>query len=60
MENQKKIDNTKVQALEKAISNSNISGSTVIDVLEKFGYKTLQDILVVDYMKVCNAFKEVK
>ena len=60
IENQKTIDNTKVQALEKAISNANISGSTVLDVLAKFGYKTLQDILVVDYMKVCNAFKEVK
>lgn len=56
MENQKKIDNTKVQALEKAITNKNISDNIVTRVLSNFGYKTLQDILVVDYKKVCDEF----
>lgn len=57
MENQKKIDKTKVQALEKAISNYKIPGLTVIEVLEKFGYKSISDILVVDYKNVCDALK---
>ena len=57
MENQKKIDKTKVQALEKAISNYKIPGLAVIEVLEKFGYKSISDILVVDYKNVCDALK---
>jgi hypothetical protein len=60
MVNQKKIDDIKVKALEKAISNSNMSNDKVTEVLSKFNYKSISDILVVDYMKVCNAFKEVK
>ena len=60
LENQKKISNTHVQALEKAINNANISSDIVNEVLGKFGYKSISDILVADYMKVCNAFKEAK
>lgn len=58
VENQKKIDNTKVQALEKAISNKNISNDKVAEVLSKFGYKSISDIIVSDYMKVCNEFSK--
>lgn len=60
IENQKKIDNIKVQALEKAISNANISTEVVSEILSKFNYKSISDILVADYMKVCQAFKEAK
>lgn len=60
MENQKKIDAIKVNALERAITNNNISGDKVTEVLEKFGYKSISDISVGDYMKVVNCFKENK
>jgi len=55
-----KISQTKVQALEKAISNNNISNDKVNEVLNKFGYKSISDILIKDYMNVVNAFKEAK
>lgn len=54
MENQKKIDKTKVQALEKAISNRNLPDSIVSAVLGKYYYKSISDILVVDYKKICD------
>ena len=54
LENQKKIDSIKVQALEKAISNRNIPDDKVTEVLGKFGYKSILDILVADYKKVCD------
>ena len=61
IENQKKITTLHIQALEKAIANRNISNDKVIEVLEKFGYKSISDILQVDYKKVCDEFtKEIK
>ena len=59
MENQKKIDATKVQAIEKAIKDRGITAEQVNEVLTMFGYKEIKDILVCDYIKVCNEFKEV-
>ena len=59
MENQKKIDATKLLALEKALDTYKIPNETVAEVLEQFGYKKASDILVCDYMKICNEFKEV-
>ncbi len=47
-----KISATKVQALEKAISDRNISNDKVIEVLKKFNYKSISDILVVDAKKI--------
>lgn len=47
-----KISNTKVQALEKAINDRNISNDKVNEVLKKFGYKSVSDILVADGKKV--------
>lgn len=60
MENQKKISNTHVQALEKAISNNNISANIVTTTLEKYGYKAISDIMMVDYMKICNELRGAK
>ena len=58
---EKKIDTTKVQALEKSISNNNISGVRVIEILNKFGYKSIPEILVTDFKKVCDELqKEIK
>lgn len=60
MEQQKKIDNIKITALEKAIENANIPGNKVTEILAKFNYKRIADIQVIDYMNVVNAFKEAK
>lgn len=54
------IDKSKVNALQKAISNNNISTETINNVLTKFGYSELEDITVADYMNVVNALKEAK
>lgn len=54
----KKIDKTKVQGLEKAIMAKNLPSDIVVNTLAKFGYKSLADITVGDYMNVVNAFKE--
>ena len=54
------IDNVKVQALEKAISNKNISSDIVDTILKKFGYKSISDITIADYKKVCDELKEAK
>lgn len=59
-EEPKKIDTTKVQALEKAISNKNISSDIVDTILKKFGYKSISDITIADYKKVCDELKEAK
>ena len=58
IENQKKIDSTKIQALERAISNRNISSDKVTEVLEKFNYKSISDILVIDYKRVCDELQK--
>ena len=57
-EEPKKIDTTKAQALEKAISNKNIPNDKVVAVLNKCGYKSISDILVGDYKRVCDAISE--
>lgn len=41
-----KISTTKVQSLEKAIKDRNISADKVNDTLKKFNYKSLQDITI--------------
>ena len=56
IENQKKIDATKLQALQKAIENKGVSEDTVNKVLLNFNYKKLEDIMLVDYLKICNTF----
>ena len=57
---QKTIDQNKMEAIDKAIKKYGISDETVDEILEKFGYKGINEILVVDYQKICNEFKEAK
>lgn len=56
--NQEVINNTKAQALEKSISNKNISADKVNAVLSKFGYKAISDISIADYKKVCDELQK--
>lgn len=51
---EKKIDATKVKALEKAIENRGIKTEAVNDVLTRYGYEKIADISVGDYIKVCD------
>ena len=46
VEYESKISTTKVQALEKAISDRKIPNNKVNEVLKKFGYKALSDITI--------------
>ena len=46
VEYESKISATKVQALEKAISDRKIPNNKVNEVLKKFGYKALSDITI--------------
>lgn len=55
IENQKKIDATKVQALQRVIDNCNIPATTVNAILNKYNYKKLDDIMICDFTKVWNA-----
>jgi hypothetical protein len=59
-----KIDKTKVQALQKSISNNGISEEAVKEVLKQFKYESIEDIEVVDYMPIISELqkqiKEVK
>ena len=54
------IDNTKVEALKKAIKSYKISDAIVSIVLAGFNYAKLEDIKVKDYMLICNALSEKK
>lgn len=54
------IDETKINALKKAIKNYKISDSIVGIVLASFNYKKIEDIRVKDYMPVCNALSSKK
>lgn len=58
IENQKKIDNAKIQAIKKAVENRNIPDNVVNNVLDQFGYSRIEDILIVDYKKICDAFAD--
>ena len=55
-----KIDDTKVEALKKAIKNYKISDSIVGIVLASFNYSKIEDIKIKDYMLVCNALSTKK
>lgn len=55
-----KIDTNKVIALKKAVENAGIGDTKVKNILAEFGYKQIEDIKIVDYMNVVNAFKEAK
>ena len=49
------INETKIEALKKAIKNHKIADSTVSLVLAGFDYAKIEDIKIKDYMPICNA-----
>lgn len=60
IQGQNKIDELKVASLERAISNYGITPTQVDAVLNKFGYKDLNEIQVINYMKVCKELEKLK
>ena len=54
------IDETKVNALKKAIKSYKISDAIVSIVLASFNYAKIEDIKTKDYMLICNALSEKK
>ena len=55
-----KITKTKVQALEQAIQNANITKTQVDNVINYFNYNKLEEIQNKDYMEICNRLKALK
>lgn len=59
-EDDKKIDKKMVEALNKAIENSNISDDVVELVLSGYGYSSTNEIKIKDYMSIVQDFKSKK
>ena len=59
-EKENKIDETKVNALNKAIKNYKISDAIVSIVLAGFNYAKIEDIKIKDYKMICDALAEKK
>lgn len=55
-----RITKTKVQALEQAIQNANITKTQVDNVINYFNYNKLEEIQNKDYMEICNRLKALK
>lgn len=55
-----KIDERKNKALVSSIENAGIKDEKVMEILKQFGYENTKDILLKDYMKIVNKFKELK
>lgn len=54
------IDETKVNAIKKAIKNYKISDAIVSIVLAGFNYAKIEDIKIKDYKPICDAFADKK
>lgn len=59
-EKEDRIDETKVNALNKAIKNYKISDAIVSIVLAGFNYAKIEDIKIKDYKMICDALAEKK
>lgn len=54
------ITQVKVQALEKAIENANITKLQMDNIINYFNYNKLEEIQNKDYMEICNRLKALK
>lgn len=55
-----RITKTKVDALEKAIENANITKLQVDNIINYFNYNQLEEIQNKDYKEICNRLKALK
>ena len=58
LENQSKIDEIKIKALNQVVEKKGLEQTKVYSIIGKFGYKAIADIMNVDYMNIYNAIKE--
>lgn len=54
-----KINETKLNALNKAIENNKISDEEVLEVLNKYSYTSTSEIKIKDYMNIINDFQKI-
>lgn len=57
--NQNKITKTQAEAMAKSIVNNNIAQDQVELILEDYGYKKIEDIMVCDYSKIVKEFQSL-
>ena len=60
IDDEKVIDKTKVQALNKSIENAGIKDEVVELILSQYGYTSTSEIKIKDYMNIVNDFKKRK
>lgn len=53
----KNIDKSKIEALNMSIQKNNISQNVVDLIISQYGYKTIDEIKIKDYMNIINDFK---
>lgn len=54
------IDNTKIEALNKALDNSKLDDDKVHDIFKKYNYERVEDIKQCDYMAIVRELKAIK
>ena len=60
-EGEKKISKTQAEALQTAIQNAMLDiNGTDKDILQKYGYKEVEEIKIKDYSSIINEFKKIK
>lgn len=60
IDDEKVIDKTKVQALNKSIENAGIKDEIVELILSQYGYTSTSEIKIKDYMQIISDFKSRK
>ena len=60
IDDDKVIDKSQVQALNKSIENANIKDDVVELILGQYGYSSTSEIKIKDYMNIVNDFKSRK
>lgn len=53
------INNTKVDSLNESIKKANIEEKTVVEILNKYGYSTTEQIQIKNYMNIVNEFRKI-
>jgi hypothetical protein len=53
------IDKKQISALDLSIKNNGIQEETALKVFKKYGYNSINDIKIKDYMTIVKDFKEL-
>lgn len=58
-EGDKQISKTQQEAMIKSIENRNMSNENILKILEKYGYKKIEEIKIKDYMNIVTEFQKL-